>query len=133
MSEFHNGYNQNREGFDQGRIVIEPRSRSKAWSVVALILSILSVVCCCIDWFGVVCGVLALVFSIISRRSLGYFDGLSIAAIIVSIFGIVFSALLMYVGYLLINNEEFMQYYESLIEEVVKESGIEIFHGVIGK
>ena len=128
MSDFQNNYGHNNmESIDQGRIVIEPKSRSKAWSVAAFVVSIVSILCCCFGWFGLLCGALGIIFAIISRRSLGYFDGLSIASIIVSIFGLVFSALIVYVSYALINDPEFMELYEKMMEEAMRESGVEIF------
>ncbi len=127
MSEFQSEYGNNNDNSNNERIVIVPKSRSKAWSVAAFVVSILSITCCCLGWFGAVCGVLGVVFAVISRRSLGYFDGLSIAAIIVSIFGVAFSALILYVGYMLENNAEFMEYYNRILDEFIQEEGIEIF------
>ena len=125
-----NGYQNNfgGEGFQEPyKAVIEPRGRSKAWSVAALILSIGSIICCCFSWVGLVCGVLSIIFAIISRRTLGYFDGLSIAAIIVSIFGIAFSALIIYTSLVLVNDPEFMQYYNELMKQLETEGGTEVF------
>ena len=128
MNDFQNNYgNSDGDGIDQGKMVIEPKSRSKAWSVSALIVSILSLICCCFGWFGIICGVLGIVFAIISRRSIGYFDGLSIASIIVSIFGIVFGGVLTYLSYALANNPEFMELYQKALEEATREYGIESF------
>lgn len=134
MSEFQNNYGQNpMGGQDPYKVVIEPKSRSKAWSVAALILSIASIMCCCVYWVGLVCGALGIIFAVISRRSLGYFDGLSIASIIVSIFGLVFSVLLLYVALTLENNPEFMELYNQMLEEYMNEleSGTDIFRSII--
>ena len=73
------------------------------------------------------CGVLSIIFAIISRRTLGYFDGLSIAAIIVSIFGIAFSALIIYTSLVLVNDPEFMPYYNELMKQLETEGGTEVF------
>ena len=127
QNNFSNGYQ------EPYKAVIEPRGRSKAWSVAALILSIASIICCCFSWVGLVAGVLGIVFAVISRRSLGYFDGLSVAAIIVSIFGIVFSALIIYSSWVLINDPEFMDYYNELLEQIKNSSGdIEVFSFIRG-
>ena len=71
--------------------VIEGKKKSRVWSVVSLICSIISLLCCCFPVMGIVLGILAIVFAVVSRSSIGYFDGLAIAGLIVGIFGLVFS------------------------------------------
>ena len=70
--------------------MINTGRKSRAWSVASLVLAIASILCCCIPVAGLVFGGGALLFAIISRVNLGYFDGLSITGLIVAIFGIVF-------------------------------------------
>lgn len=117
MSDYQNDYN-NENLNDAYKAVIEPKSRSKAWSVAALIVSIASVMCCCFGWFGFVAGVLGIIFAVVSRKTLGYFDGLSVTSIIISIFGVVFSVLILYVSYILENDPEFMELYEEFLREL---------------
>lgn len=65
--------------------------RTMIYSILSLVLGILSLVlCCCGGWFGLGLGVLAIVFSVVSRCHLGYFDGLSIAGLVLGIIGAVF-------------------------------------------
>lgn len=71
--------------------VIEGKKKSRVWSVVSLICSIISLLCCCFPVMGIVLGILAIIFAVVSRSSIGYFDGLAIAGLIVGIFGLVFS------------------------------------------
>ena len=73
------------------RTVMDEKRKSRSWSVASLTVSILSLICCCfVSWVGVVLSTLAITFAIISRKNIGYFDGLSIAGLIIGIFGAVF-------------------------------------------
>ena len=113
MEEFNN-----KEVNSQDEVYVPTGGKraTKAWSVAALVLSILSLLCCCFDWLGLGLGVLAIVFSIISSKSLGYFDGMSVAALVVGIIGAVFglSSIIMTP---IIENSEF---YKQLLEELEK-------------
>ena len=91
------GFTDNRE--NTGYLFNEPKyddvlnngqPKSRAWSVAAMILGIGSIVTCCVGFIAIVAAVLAIVFAIISRKNLGYFDGMSIAGLILGIFGFVF-------------------------------------------
>jgi hypothetical protein len=108
MSEYNNLNDAPREA---GDISVTPREvhKTRAWSVAALVLSIISVLCCCVYWLGLVCGIFSIVCVIVSRKTLGYFDGLSVASIIVSIFGIVFSSVMIYVVYGVMSDPKFQE------------------------
>lgn len=68
------------------------KPKKMIWSIVSVVLAISSVVCCFFGWIGLIIGVIAVGFSLISRYSLKYFDMLSIIGLIVGIFGIVFGS-----------------------------------------
>ena len=74
------------------------KAKTRAFSVTALVLGIASVIFSFIGWFGLIVGAAAIVFSIISRIKLGYFDSMGIAGLILGIFGAVFGAF-----YLIVN------------------------------
>ena len=79
-------------GEDVFKVVVDnDKPKTRAWSVAALILGIASILCCVLYWFGLAAGAAAIVFVIISRKTLGYFDGLCIGALFTAIFGIIFS------------------------------------------
>ena len=80
-----------KEQIDFDRIMLE-RNKSRAWSVASLTLSVFSILCCCISIASIALGVFAIICAVISRKNLGYFDGLSIAGLIVGIFGVIFGA-----------------------------------------
>lgn len=69
---------------------ITPKKKSRIWSVCALILAVLSVILFFLPAVSITLGVLAVIFAVVSRFSIGYFDNYGIASIIVGIFGAVF-------------------------------------------
>lgn len=97
------------------------RPKTLGWSVASLVVGILSVVCCFLGWSGLVLGVAAVAFSIISRKQLGYFDGMSVAGLILGIFGFVFGvSMLIAVNFLITEEmmEEFWQEYYKQLEDL---------------
>ncbi len=72
------------------KAVIKGEGNKRTFSVISLILSVISVFLFVFPWAAIALGVLGVVFSVLSRRNLGYFDGFSLAGLIVGIFGIVF-------------------------------------------
>jgi hypothetical protein len=66
------------------------KPKTKIWSLVALVFSVASVIISFFTIFGIIAGVLAIGCVLLSRKVLGYFDSISIAAIMLSVFGIVF-------------------------------------------
>ena len=66
-------------------------SNRRTFSVISFGLAILSILFFGISWAGLVLGLFSVGCAAWSRRNLGYFDKISIAAIIVGIFGIVFA------------------------------------------
>lgn len=70
--------------------VIRNKEQRRTWSVVSVVLAALSVILCYFSWVGLAFGVLSIASALISRKNLGYFDKLSLAGLIIGIFGIVF-------------------------------------------
>lgn len=97
-----------------GEELMPQKNTRRGWSVAAFILSIFSVLCCCLPSLSVALGVISVIFLILSRKSLGYFDGFSIAALIMGVFGIVFGVSTMIV----LSNPAI----KSIMEEILKES-----------
>ena len=71
--------------------VIKNKEQRRTWSVGALALAILSLSLSFFPWVGLVLGLASAGAGLISRRNLGYFDKLSLVALIIAIFGVVFS------------------------------------------
>lgn len=102
------------------KTVMEGKRKSRAWSVASLVVSIFSVICCCLPWPGIVLGALSIVFAVISRKNIGYFDGLAIAGLIVGIFGVVFNVTMIIASYAIESSEfyqEFLKEYEKILNE----------------
>lgn len=89
-NEFENGGKENQNEFAYQNINNFGKPKTMGWSVVSLVTGIISVICCCMGITGLFFGVAAIVTAIISRRVLGYFDGMTIAGLVLGIFGIVF-------------------------------------------
>ena len=105
-NEFDNGFN-NEFGNREMRDFSKPKTMG--WSVVSLVSGIISVICCCLGVSGIILGAVAIISSIISRKTLGYFDGLSIAGLILGIFGLVFGVSILAAVSML--GEEFWEQY----------------------
>lgn len=71
--------------------VMNGKKNSRKWSVVSLVLSLLSIALCFVPWLGIILGLAAIGFAIFSRSCIGYFDGFALAGLIIGIFGVVFS------------------------------------------
>ena len=67
------------------------KHKTRSWSVVALALAAVSVFCSWFGWIGLIFGICAIILSVVSRITLGYFDGVCICGLILGIFGVVFS------------------------------------------
>ena len=84
--------NQQNDGEYAFKSVIKKDMKNRRdFSVISLILAVLSVILFRVPWLSLILGLLSVGTAAFSRKNLGYFDKLSLAAIIVGIFGIVFS------------------------------------------
>lgn len=67
------------------------KENRRTWSVISLILSILSLLLVYFSWVSLILGILSVGSALISRKNIGYFDKISITGVLIAIFGIVFS------------------------------------------
>ena len=65
--------------------------KTMAYSVICLILSLMSIVCCCTGFISLLFAAVSIAFAIVSRKHLGYFDAMSVVGLVVAIVGAVFS------------------------------------------
>ncbi len=119
-----------RENFDSNHNTFSvpsknERPKTQGWSVASMVLGILSVVCCCCFFpiGGVVFAVAAIVLSAVSCQSLGYFDGMAIAGLILGIFGMIFSIMAI-ITVILTNGDFFKQFYEEF-QKNMDQNGVE--------
>ncbi len=103
-TEWNNGFeNNNSENFQNNEnsyqkeqeyafqmVTRNGKPKTKGWAVASMVIGIISVVCCCFGWSGIFLGAGAIILAIVSRRNLGYFDGMTIAGLILGIFGFIF-------------------------------------------
>lgn len=79
---------------DRAFAIVNEKGKPKTliWSIVALVLGILSLILSTLGWAGLIIGVAAIAVAVVARVKMGYFNGFIIAAILTSIFGVVFAA-----------------------------------------
>lgn len=80
------------------------------WSLISAILGGISVICSLYGWGGLVVGIGAVAFAIVSRVNLKYFDKITIVGLILGIFGMVFGASTIVLE-VLIENGKLTDYY----------------------
>lgn len=80
------------------------------WSLISAILGGISVICAFFGWGGLIVGIAAVAFAIVSRVNLKYFDKITIAGLILGIFGMVFGMSVIIIG-ALIDNGTLTDYY----------------------
>ena len=92
------------------------RRKTYGWSVASMVSGILSVICCCTGWTGLFFGIISIIFAIISRKNLGYFDGMAVSGLVLGIIGLVLGVALIVFAYTI--DEEYL---EKLLEEYMAE------------
>ena len=120
------GNQQGQQGNYAYQTVMEIKSRSRGFAIASLVLGILSLVCCCLPYGGLVMAILAVVFAIVSRKKMGYFDSLAIAGLIVGIIGVIFGAFSIFLDILMSTEEfwiEFEKMYPELYEQMQETEG----------
>ncbi len=70
--------------------IFKENKNTRVWSLASVIAAVLSVIFCFLPVLGIIFSLFSVAFSFVSRRVLGYFDGLSIAGLVIGIFGFVF-------------------------------------------
>ena len=86
-----NGYNpfeENHEDYLFQTVTGRGRRKTYGWSLASMICGIISIICCT-GYIGIALGALAIIFAIVSRKNLGYFDSMSIAGLVLGIIGFV--------------------------------------------
>lgn len=73
------------------KTVMDGKIPTRLWSVISIGLSVIAFALSFFGWWGIAFGIFGLAVAIISRKKLGYFDKITLASIIVSIFATVFS------------------------------------------
>ena len=99
------------------------KPKTIVFSIVSLILSVISLLYGLSGFVGMVFGVAAIVFAIISRVHLGYFDAKSVIGLILGIVGIVFGVFIGVVELTGVFSE-----FDTVIEEFIGEGAGDFNH-----
>ena len=101
--------------------VMEVKSKNRGFAIASMILGIISIVCCCVYYIGLVAAVLAIVFAVISRVRMGYFDGFAIAGLITGIIGAVFGIAMLIVEFFFVEALEayLLEYYPDIYYQTI--------------
>ena len=98
------------------------------YSIASLVLGIFGILCCCIWPVGGTCAILALVFTLISRKQNGSFNGLAVAGLVLAIIGLVLFGWMLVDEILLLvdpsraeENAKFWEEYFKMLEEMGKD------------
>ena len=116
-----NTYNQAngnvKSGFDGysyagGDLYENPKSEKKGLGIASMVLGIVSIVCCCMGGYAIICSILAIIFAAIRMKIKA--DGFAIAGLITGIIGLLFNGgiLILYIAGL----EEYIYEYMNELE-----------------
>lgn len=84
--------NENADNTDYAyKNVIRDKHQRRTWSVVSFALAVLSLIFLFWPWVSLALGLVSVGAAAISRKNLGYFDKISLASMIIAIFGVVFA------------------------------------------
>ncbi|MBQ8350793.1 MAG: DUF4190 domain-containing protein [Clostridia bacterium] len=98
--------------------------QSKAFSIASLVLGIVAIVCCCLSPVSLICAVLAIVFAVLHRRQVGFFEGMSIAGLVCGIIGAVLAIYLIVDSIMnpVVMDEAFWEEYYKMMDELMAEA-----------
>lgn len=111
----NNPFDNNNDDYLFQMVTGRGRRKTYGWSLAAMICGIISVLCC-FGYTGLIFGVLAIVFSVISRKNLGYFDGMSIAGLVLGIIGLVLGIAII-IAVNTVDEELLKEYLEEYLKE----------------
>ena len=81
----------NEESEEYYQLPLAIKSRTLIWSVISFAAAVLSLALCFFSYVGITFAVVSAVFSLISRRNLGFFEKYSILGLVLGIMGFVCS------------------------------------------
>lgn len=122
MNGNYNGYSGG-PGGDRGgysfQTIMDIKSRNRGFAIASMILGIFSILCCCFTYIGLIIGVLSIVFAVVSRVRMGYFDGMAIAGLVLGIIGVVFSAAIIVVD--TVFAEQYLEWFEANYPDIYEQ------------
>lgn len=107
---------------DYNAVPQEPQKKNGNWmTITSLILSILSIVCCCLDVFALILAIASIVLAIIALVQHKGNKGMAIASLIVGIIGFLIAVYLLVYAYAILPNNPALQ---SQIMDLYDELGV---------
>ncbi len=74
------------------------KRNTRVFSVISLVLSVISLLCSFVGPLGFILGIISVVSALVSRKVLGYFDGIGVAGLVLGIFAAAFGAAIFILG-----------------------------------
>lgn len=93
------------------------KQKTHAFAIVSLITGIVSLICCCTGYFGIPFAVLSIVFAIVSRRHLGYFDSMTVVGLVLGIIGLIIGVFFVLVWSTAFSDETLWEEIQRIFEE----------------
>ena len=116
----------NNETFEPDYTVINDnfaaeQKRQNGFSIASLVLGIIAVACCCVEFISLVCATLAILFAILDKKKNSTMNGMAVAGLICGIVGAVICVYFIIDG--IINpvemDENFWEEYYAMLEELM--------------
>lgn len=95
-------------------------SGNHGMAIAALVVGILSILCCCCTYLSVILGIVGIVLAILSKPKGGSFEGVAMGGLICSIVGLVLGVILIIVDIATQNSVDYaqmMDMYMQLLQE----------------
>lgn len=96
------------------------QKRQNGFSIASLVLGIICIVCCCIDFIALVCAALAIIFAILDKKKNGKMNGMALAGLVCGIIGAVISVYFIVDSILNpVDLDTFWEEYYAMLEELM--------------
>ena len=102
-------YNGGQEPYQQ-----PAKGNGNGFAIAGFVLSLVSILACCLYYVAIPCAVLAIIFSVLGRKSA--YRGLAIAGIVIGIVGLAITLMLLAFAASLVNSGDYYEYMKWLEE-----------------
>lgn len=122
MNGNYNGYNNGDQGGNRGytfQTVMDIKSRNRGFAIASMVLGIFSILCCCFNYVALIIAALSIIFAVVSRVRMGYFDGMAIAGLVLGIIGLVFAVAVTLVDLVFLN--EYLEWIKANYPEIYEQ------------
>lgn len=88
-----------------------------SFAIASLCLGILSIPALCCTYLGLICGVLAIIFAVLSKKKQGRMSGVALSGMIIGIVTSILAVMLIIVGIIMVSNGAYNDMYQEIINE----------------